>query len=136
MMLCFQLLTGRLFEKETEIGPGQKSVLQSVEAVQDVTGGLEDFPLSSDVYIPAWVKVNGTVYRPGMTVFMTCTTDGDPQFGNIKKNVTLNDNVNATVLSSSLCFLLTRLICLRMCMQAPLYIKFSHTGHYGLSGVG
>lgn len=97
MMLCFQLLTGRLFKKETEIGPGQNSVLQSVENVQDVTGGLEDFPLSSNVYVPAWVKVNGTVYRPGMTVFMTCTTDGDPQFGRIKKIVTLDDSVKLLV---------------------------------------
>ncbi|KAL0153972.1 hypothetical protein M9458_050729, partial [Cirrhinus mrigala] len=67
--------------------------------VQDVTGDLEDFPLSSDVYVPPCVKLNGTVYRPGMTVFMTCTTDGDPQFGCIKKIATLNDNVKVIVQS-------------------------------------
>jgi len=97
MMLCFQLLTGRLFKKETEIGSGQKSVLQSVEGVQDITGSLEDFPRSSEVYIPSWVKVNGTVYRAGMTVFMSCTTDGDPQFGCIKKIFTLDEKVKLIV---------------------------------------
>lgn len=97
MMLCFQLLTDGLFKKETEIGSGQNSVLHSVEGFQNITGSLDDFPRSSEVYIPSWVKINGTVYRPGMTVFMSCNTDGDTQFGCIKKIVTLGDKVKLIV---------------------------------------
>ncbi|CAM4453809.1 unnamed protein product [Leuciscus chuanchicus] len=72
-----ELLTGRLFKKEIEIGSGQKSVLQSVEGVQDITGSLEDFPRSSEVYIPSWVKDIREILRKSGGATLITSLDRD-----------------------------------------------------------
>ena len=55
--------------------------------------GLEKTPFA-EVYVPDWVVVNGTEYRPGMTITRGCTEDGVPQFGLIKAIVTIGLDVD------------------------------------------
>lgn len=59
--------------------------------------GLEELPFA-EVYVPEWVVVNGTQYRPGMTITTGCTEDGVPQFGLIKAIVAGGLNVDVKLI--------------------------------------
>ncbi len=91
MMLCYRLLTESIFSKNTEFGPGHGSFLAAIQG--EFVKGLEEAPFA-EVFVPDWVVVNGTEYRPDMTVSMGCTEDGVPQFGLIKAIVTIGLNVD------------------------------------------
>ncbi|CAM4578200.1 unnamed protein product [Leuciscus chuanchicus] len=91
MMLCYRLLTESVFSKNTEFGPGHGSFLAAIQG--EFVKGLEKPPFT-EVYVPDWVVVNGTEYRPGMTITTGCTEDGVPQFGLIKAIVTIGLNVD------------------------------------------
>lgn len=81
MMQCYDFLSGTILSHNVEVGPGQSSFLATLKEFKNIQSGLTGFPLFSEVFVPEWVKVNGTGYRPGMTVFLAYDTDGEPQFG-------------------------------------------------------
>lgn len=56
----------------------------------DIQSGLEGVPTRTEVFLPAWVKVRGTEYRPGMTVFLSYSQDGEPEFGLVQTLIAIN----------------------------------------------
>lgn len=92
MMLCYLLLTGSVFSKNTEFGPGHGSFLAAIQG--EFVKGLEELPPFTEVFVPDWVVFNGTEYRPGMTILVGCTEDGIPQFRLIKAIVTVGVDVH------------------------------------------
>lgn len=70
MMLCYRLLTESVFSKNTEFGRGHSSFIAAIQ--REFVKGLEEPPFT-EVYVPDWVVVNGTEYRPGMTITTGCT---------------------------------------------------------------
>lgn len=63
----------------------------------DVQSGLEDVPPFTETFVPAWIKVNGTQYKPGMTVFLSYSADGEPLFGLVKNIVVLDHSIKLLV---------------------------------------
>lgn len=97
MMQCYSLLSGSVFKSETEVGPGHSTLLAVMDGFGNVQSGIEDFPPFTETFIPAWIRVNGTQYKPGMTVFLSYTADGEPQFGLVKKILVLDHSVKLVV---------------------------------------
>lgn len=97
MTLCYSLLAGDVFKPETEIGPGHSTLLAVMDGFGEVQSGLEDIPPFTETFVPTWVKVNGTQYRPGVTVFLSYAADGDPQFGLVKNILVLDHSVKLVV---------------------------------------
>lgn len=58
--LCYSLLSGSVFKTETEVGPGHSTLLAVMDGFGDVQSGLEDIPPFTEMFVPAWIKVNGT----------------------------------------------------------------------------
>ncbi len=59
--------------------------------------GFEGIPLFSDVYLPSWIKYKGATYRSGMTLFVSHSADGEPQFATIKNIVVFDSKVKFIV---------------------------------------
>lgn len=97
MMLCYSFLSGSLFKNETEIGPGHSTLLAVMDGFGDVQTGLEGIPPFTETFVPAWVKVNGTQYKPGMTAFLSYDIDGEPQFGLVKTILVFDHSVKLVV---------------------------------------
>ena len=97
MTLCYYLLSGSVFKTETEVGPGHSTLLALMDGFGDVQSGLEDIPPFTETFVPAWVKVNGTQYKPGATVFLSYADDGEPQFGLVKNILVLDHSVKLVV---------------------------------------
>lgn len=91
MMLCYTLLSKKMFSLDFEVGPGYTTLLASIDDFEKVKCGFEGIPLFSDVYLPSWIKYKGATYRPGMTLFVSHYADGEPQFATIR-NVVLFDS--------------------------------------------
>lgn len=84
VMLCYNFFSGNVFDHPIEVGPGHSTILADLERCHDIQGGLENVPAHTEMYVPAWVKFKGTTYRPGMTLFVSYCSSGDPQFGHIR----------------------------------------------------
>lgn len=81
MMQCYTFLSGSVFTQNTEVGAGHCAFLATLGDFRDIQNGLECVPPHSEVFLPAWVKVRGTEYRPGMTIFLAYSQNGEPEFG-------------------------------------------------------
>lgn len=97
MMLCYTLLSGKMFSHDFEVGPGYTTLLGSIEGFEKVKCGFEGIPLFSDVYLPSWIKCKGTTYRSGMTLFVSHSADGEPQFATIQSIVLIDSKVKFIV---------------------------------------
>ena len=83
MMQCYHFLCGTILSHNTEVGPGQSTLLININ--DRIQSGLAGVPLFSEVYVPAWVTFKGNDYRAGMSVFLSYDPeDGEPQFGLIE----------------------------------------------------
>lgn len=51
----------------------------------------------TEEYLPSWVKYKGTNYRPGMTLLVSQSSNGDPQFGTIKTIMVINSTTKVIV---------------------------------------
>ncbi|KAK9963884.1 hypothetical protein ABG768_005106 [Culter alburnus] len=78
-------------------GPGYTTFLGSIEDFEKVKCGFEGIPLFSDVYLPLWIKCKGTTYRSGMTLFVSHSADGEPQFATIQNIVVIDSKVKFIV---------------------------------------
>ena len=90
MQLCYHFLSGSVLSHTTEVGPGPSTFLSTIDGFKEIQNDLTDFPVFSEVLLPAWVTFKGTKYRPGMTVFLSYDSDGEPQFGLIKSIILLS----------------------------------------------
>lgn len=86
MLLCYNLLCEHIFTHHKEIGPGCTTSLSSIEGFDQILHKFEHTQLT-EVYIPSWVKWKGTEYCPGMTLLVSHSPHGEPQFGTIQKIV-------------------------------------------------
>ncbi|GAA6087514.1 uncharacterized protein LOC116684672 [Tachysurus ichikawai] len=96
-MLCYTLLSGKMFSHDFEFGPGYTTFLTSVDNFEKVKCGFEGIPLFSDVYLPSWIKYKGATYRSGMTLFASHSADDEPQFATIKNIVVFDSKVKFIV---------------------------------------
>ena len=84
IMQCYTFMCGSMLSHNTEIGPGYNTFLANLEGYKDIQSGLAGIPLFTELYVPARVTVKGTLYRSGMSVFMSYDEDGEPLFGLLK----------------------------------------------------
>nr|XP_057925469.1 uncharacterized protein LOC131127529 [Doryrhamphus excisus] len=89
MQLCYNLRSGSVLSHITEVGPGPSTFLSAIDCFKDLQKDLTDFPVFTEVLVPAWVTFKGTKYRPGMTLFLSYDSDGEPQFGLLKSIIFL-----------------------------------------------
>ncbi|KAK0140170.1 hypothetical protein N1851_022924 [Merluccius polli] len=92
MMQCYTILSGTILKNNFEVGPGHSTFLSYIDGIQKVQCTL-GLPLFTEVFVPTWVIFNGSEYRPGMTVFLSCNAEGEPQFGRIHTILVLQLNV-------------------------------------------
>lgn len=96
-MLCYSLFSGSVFKTKTEIGLGHSTLLAVMDGFGDVQNGLEDVPPFTETFVPACIEVNGTQYRPCMTVFLSYTADGEPLFGLVKNICVFDHSIKLVV---------------------------------------
>ena len=91
MQLCYtQNSMKSIQESEEEIGPGNATVLASMENGEVLSDLLNGYPLFDDVFVTSWIKISGTTYRKGMImVIKGCTDEHDPTFGKIHEVLVL-----------------------------------------------
>lgn len=94
IMQCYNVLCGSVLNHNVEVGPGHTTFLANFEGVKEIQTGLTGILLFSEVFVPAWVNFKGTAYRAGMTVFLSCNPDGEPQFGLIKAILVLEQTTH------------------------------------------
>lgn len=87
MLLCYNVLSDQMFQHQREVGPGFSVPLSSIEEFGQISHRFQHTPVLADVYIPSWVKWQGTHYRPGMTLIVSHSPDGEPHMGTIQKIV-------------------------------------------------
>ncbi|KAK0132606.1 hypothetical protein N1851_032474 [Merluccius polli] len=97
LMQCHHFMSNSVLSHIPEIGPGNSSFLATVEGITEIQVAL-DVPLFSEAYLPAWVKYKGSEYRSGMMVFLSCDSEGDPQFGLIKTVLVLNETTKSPII--------------------------------------
>lgn len=97
MMQCYAFLSDSVFAQNTEVGPDQCAFLATLGGFRDIQSGLEGLPPQTEVFVPAWVKVRGTEYRPGMTVLLSYRPDGEPEFGLMQTIVAINTVIKLIV---------------------------------------
>ncbi|XP_051947874.1 uncharacterized protein LOC127619140 [Xyrauchen texanus] len=97
VMLCYNFFSGGVFDHNVEVGQGHSTILADLERCDEIQGGLENIPSYTEVYVPAWVKLKGTTYRPGMTVFVSYCSSGDPQFGCIRHFLAFNSKFKLVI---------------------------------------
>ncbi|KAL1255350.1 hypothetical protein QQF64_013411 [Cirrhinus molitorella] len=97
MLLCYSLLSEHLFTHHKEVGPGCTTTLASIEGFDQVCHRFGDTPSFTEVYLPSWVKWKGTEYCPGMTLLVSHSPDGEPQFGTIQKIVVFESVIKFSV---------------------------------------
>lgn len=83
MTQCYHFLSGTMFEQNLEVGPGNTELLANIDMAEDIVDSLA-CPLFTEAFVPSWVIVNGTNYRPGMSVFLSYNSEGEPNFGLLK----------------------------------------------------
>ena len=59
-------------------------ILAGLEHAMTISQCLENYPIYDEIFIANWVKVDGTLYRPGMVVTVELNEEGDPLFGCIQ----------------------------------------------------
>ncbi|XP_032366042.1 uncharacterized protein LOC116684672 [Etheostoma spectabile] len=96
IMMCYTLLSGQMFSHEFEVGPGCVTLLGTIEDFGKVSG-FEGIPAFTEVYVPSWVRYKGTSYRPGMTLLVSHSPDGEPNFGTIQRIVVMSSKVRVIV---------------------------------------
>lgn len=94
MQLCYSFLSGSVLRHTTEVGPGPSTFLSTIDGFKDIQKDLRDFPVLSEVFVPAWLTFKGTEYRPGMTVFLCYDPEGEPEFGLIKSILLLGQTTD------------------------------------------
>lgn len=97
IMMCYTLLSGQLFTHDLEVGQGSTTLLGTMDDFDKVKSGFGDVAVFTEVYLPSWIKYKGTRYRPGMTLLVSHSADGEPQFGTIKSIVMVNSNIRVIV---------------------------------------
>ena len=96
-MVCHTLLSGQLFNHDFEVGPGSTILLGTLENFKKVKSRFDGVAVFTEVYLASWIKYKGTRYRPGMTLWISHSVDGEPEFGTIQKMVLLNSKVQLIV---------------------------------------
>lgn len=97
IMMCYTLLSGQLFTHDLEVGQGSTTLLGTMDDFDKVKSGFGDVAVFTEVYLPSWIKYKGTRYRPVMTLLVSHSADGEPQFGTIKSIVMVNSNIRVIV---------------------------------------
>ena len=89
MYLCYKFSSREHIDaKHLEFGNGSVVVPQSIKQSGSV-GPLLGLGQFEDVFLANWVKVWGTVYRPGMLLVMKVDSEGNPCFGKVLHNVVI-----------------------------------------------
>ncbi|XP_016353205.1 DBH-like monooxygenase protein 2 homolog [Sinocyclocheilus anshuiensis] len=81
------LLSENIFAHHKDLGSGCTTPLASIEEFDQVCHRFEHTPSLTEVFVPSWVKWKRTEYRPGTTLLVSHSPDGEPQFGAIQKIV-------------------------------------------------
>lgn len=75
-----------------EVGPGCITLLGTIEDFGQVLNAVY-----TEVYVPSWIKYKGTNFRPGLTLLLSHSADGDSQFSTIQSIVVINSKVKIIV---------------------------------------
>lgn len=97
IMMCYTLLSGQLFNHNFEVGPGQTNLLGTIDDFEKLKCGFDGIAIFTEVYLASWIKYKGTSYRPGMTLWLSHSANGEPQFGTIQSTVVMNSTVKIIV---------------------------------------
>nr|XP_054757254.1 uncharacterized protein LOC129263367 [Lytechinus pictus] len=93
MQLCYTLHTRKSLEDSMlEVGPGEATVLASLDDAEIISNLLDNYPLFDDVFIAKWIKFCGTIYRKGMILVVGKCPDEDPNFGKIHEVLVLPES--------------------------------------------
>ncbi|XP_049333157.1 uncharacterized protein LOC111195806 isoform X1 [Astyanax mexicanus] len=96
MLLCYHLLSGNLFTHNVEVGAGCTNLLGCIDGYDRIKHKF-DMPLFTEVYVPSWVRWRGTEYRPGMSLLVSHSCDGEPQFAMIESILSVESSVKLIV---------------------------------------
>lgn len=72
-------------------------LLQALEDYLSIQDGVEGFPPTSEIFVPAWVTLNGTIYCPRMVLFVSYTSDSIPEFVMITSIAMMEVIINSVV---------------------------------------
>lgn len=97
LQMCYTLLSGQLFSHDFQVGPGTTELLGTIEDFESVKSDFEGIGTYTEVYLASWIKHKGTSYRPGMTLLVSMSADGDPQFGTIRTIVLVDKTIKLIV---------------------------------------
>lgn len=86
-----------MFSHDLEVEPGSTRLLGAVDGFEKVTSGFEGISVFTEGFLPSWIEYKGTNYRPGMTLLLSHSEDGEPLFRTVKSIVTVNSNVRFIV---------------------------------------
>lgn len=97
MMMCYTLLSGQIFNHDFEVGPGCTSLLGTIKNFEEVKSGFDGVAVFTEAYLSDWIVYKRSRYRPGMTLLLSHSPDGEPQFGTIQRIVLVNSTVKLIV---------------------------------------